>query len=566
MRSVMQHNFAKTPQVRPPRSVFNRSFCHKTTFDASYLVPVYCEEVYPGDTIKMKPTLFARLQTLKFPIMDNIHLDSFYFFVPFRLLWDHWEQFNGARDTLAEIMNPTEYLTPVLGTEQEGADWPATQVLTGSLSDYMGLPLTNQEGVTTNRNDYLINVSAMWHRAYYFIWNEFFRDQNLQEKVTEDRGDGPDITGYTLLKRCKKRDYVTQCLPFAQKGPSIELPLGSEAPVRGLATSSSYGTIGITDGTNFGGVYVDSGHLMANVGLQHTDVGTTPSGTIMAASKTVGLYPSGDKEYTGMYADLTSATAATINSIREAFQLQRLLERDARGGTRYIEMVYSQFGVTNPDFRLQRPELLSTGSFRINIHQVAKTSENAEESPLAKLAAYALGVGQNGGFFKSFTEHGCILGLVNVRADLTYQQGVPRMFSRRTRYDYYLPVLANLGEQAVLKQEVYASGSANGTENATDLEAFGFVPPWDDLRHKQSIVSGLFRSELDTSLDAWHLSYEFASLPSLNGSFIADTANQVIDRVIAVTDENQIIFDSYFDITHSRVMPAFGVPGLIDHF
>lgn len=553
MNTVMNHNFSMVPRANMERSVFDRSHGHKSTFKVGYLVPFYRDEVLPGDTFNLRATIFARLSSpLKFPIMDNLFIDTFYFFVPRRLVWEHWQQFCGERDTLAEIMTPTDYLIPVLGVDGEPPE-QSTVVVEGSLSDHLGLPLTVEGG-----RQLLINIDAAYHRAYNLIINEWFRDQNLQEKLTIDRSDGPDLTEYEIVKRCKKHDYFTSALPWPQKGPAIELPLGVSAPVHG----NEY-AVKLVDSTNYfalGGkpneiiMKVSDGNPMA----MNADI----SGLTNATSTNRALGFPSSPILTGLETDLSSATAATINNLREAFQLQKMLERDARGGTRYIEIVRSHFNVINPDYRLQRPEYLGGSSDRMHVNPVQQTSESTSASKQGTLTAYATSVA-NGGFSKSFTEHGVIIGLVNVRADITYSQGIPRDFMRRTRYDFYWPALAHLGEQEIYRGEIYATGG--GTQiDPEDWDTWAYQERFAEYRYKPSQITGLFRPEAVLSLDAWHLSEELSAVPPVNASWIVDATP--IERVLAVTSEDHVIFDSFIQLKTARCMPVYSVPGLIDHF
>jgi len=521
MRLGSPHNrFSEVPRAEIPRSSFDRSHAYKTTFDASYLIPVFLDEVLPGDTFTVRMTAFARLATPIFPIMDNMRLSSFFFFVPNRLIWDNWEKFNGEQTNPGDS---TDFTMP-----QQTA--PGGGYAEGSLADYFGIP-TGVAGITPNAGPF---------RAYNLIWNEWFRDQNLQNSLTVDTDDGPDTdTDYVLKKRNKRHDYFTSALPWPQKGDAIELPLGDSAPV-------------VIDGTQ-------TPFDLANpsTGPWHaTLVNATNQLNISGNAGGSGdVYFAGD---TGLQADLTNATAATINQLRQAFQLQRLAERDARGGTRYIEIIRAHFGVTSPDARLQRPEYLGGGVSMVNVNAVAQTSSTDATTPQGNLAAFGTSVINGHGFSKSFTEHGIVIGLVSLQADLTYQQGLNRLWTRQTRFDHYWPALAYIGEQAVRLDEIYAQGTA------ADDDVFGYQERYAEYRYKPSQITGAFRSNAATPLDSWHLSIDFASAPALNSSFIED--NPPVDRIIAVPTEPHILFDSWFNFRCARPMPVYGVPGLIDHF
>lgn len=519
------YTFSQVPSVQIPRSVFNRSHGHKTTFDAGYLIPFYVDEALPGDTFTVRASMFARLQTPVVPFMDNLRLDVFFFAVPLRLLWDKWQKMMGERDNPGDSI---DFQTPVV-------TWPVGGYARHSLSDYFGIPVGNY-GV----GDY---VTAFHHRAYNRIWNEWFRDENLQQRVPQNTGDGPDSAAdYVLLKRGKRHDYFTSCLPWPQKAVSaVSIPLGSSAPVNIVGDGSAP-------------TFLTYNNVVSP--LKHPN--SSANVAVSAASSGATVDMKWSAPHLSGTVDLSNATAATINELREAFQVQRLLERDARGGSRYTEILRSHFGVVSPDQRLQRPEYLGGGSVDVRVNPVAQTSaSNAQPTPQGNLAAYAVAGGQ-AGFTKAFTEHCVLMGLVMARADLSYQQGMPRMFSRRTRYDFYWPSLAHLGEQAVLNKEIFLQG------NATDQEVFGYQERWAEYRYAPSKITGAFRSTDATSLDAWHLAQEFAALPTLGAAFIQE--DPPLDRVVAVPSEPHFLFDSHLNVRCARPMPTYSVPGLIDHF
>lgn len=534
-QSVDVHQFSMVPAAHVPRSSFRIQHTHKTTFDAGYLIPVYVDEVLPGDSFNLKMTAFARLSTPLFPVMDNMYLDSFFFFCPNRLLWSNWKRFMGEQNNPDDS---TSYLVP-----QQAA--PPSGYAVNSLQDYMGLPTVGQ--VTPGA---VVNHCAFWPRAYNRIWNEWFRDENLQNSAWIDSGDGPDDpTNYKLLRRGKRHDYFTSCLPWPQKGPSVTLPLGISAPVYSAAGAGGTGIPTWSDSASVG-----NSSLIAASGSG----AVTMSPAFAATSAMKWKDPS-------LYADLSQATAATINQLRQSFQIQKLLERDARGGTRYTEIVRSHFGVISPDARLQRPEYLGGGSVPVSISAISQTSATGVQggsSPLGTLSAMGTIVAHDNGFRQSFTEHGVLLGLVSVRADLTYQQGLRRMWSRKTRYDFYFPAFAMLGEQAVLEKEIYCTGGI------TDDLVFGYQERWSEYRHNPSIITGLFKSTAAGTIDPWHLAQSFlAGGPSLNTTFIEE--HPPVDRIVAVgaaANGKQFIFDSFFDTVVARPLPMYSVPGLIDHF
>ena len=468
-------------------------------------------------------------------IRVNLFVESFFFFVPNRLVWNNFVKMMGEQDNPADSIS---YVTHKLTSAAGG--FP---ILT--IYDYMGLPTVGQVGGANT-----ITVQSLPLRSYNLIWNQWFRDQNLQTSVLVSKGDGPDAVGdFTLLRRGKRHDYFTSCLPSPQKGLPVSMPLGTTAPVK-------------SDGTAFS--------VRAGTGaMTLTNAGTGAAGQAWAIASATGAsgglnWGASGAATTGLYADLTAATAATINQLRQSFQIQRLLERDMRGGSRYIESVFNHFGVRSDDARLDRPEYLGGGISAVNINPIAQNAQTGltgGSTPLGTLGAMGVALGRGHGFQVSIKEHGHILGLVSVRADLTYQQGLRKMWSRDSRYDFYYPVFAHLGEQAVLLKEIYADGSA------ADNNVFGYQERWGEYRYNPSQITGLFRSTSAGMIDSWHLAQRFTVAPTLNATFIQDTPP--MSRVLAVgagANGQQFICDAFFDCKFARAMPMYSVPGLIDHF
>lgn len=555
MNRNTEFHFSKNPiNLDMPRSKFDRSCQHKTTMNTGDLIPIFVDEVLPGDTMTMDIASAIRMSTPIYPVMDNAYIDIYFFAVPNRLVWEHWREFCGENRT-THWEQETEYEIPQIKS-------PTTTGWTkGTIADYMGIP-TKIAG---------LSINALPFRAYCLIWNEWFRDENLKNpcmiNLDETTQTGVNTGNYVTdtqlgglpCKVAKYHDYFTSALPEPQKGPPVLLPLGESAPVWAGPKDANIGKIpqinNITMHT--------TGNIPINGSYQIHIKGETPVtqiGNITLGEKTpaesqdISLYP------TNLIADMTQATAATINQLRQAFAVQRMYEKDARGGTRYIEVIKTHFGVTSPDSRQQRPEYMGGMRVPINMDQVLQTSSTDTVSPQGNTAAYSLTNFRKSLFTKSFTEHEIIIGLACIRTENTYQQGIERMWSRKTRFDYYWPSLANIGEQAILNKEIYAQGTA------ADEEAFGYQEAWADYRYKPSRVSAAMRSNYEQSLDAWHYADYYESQPILGTTWI-DESRENVNRTIAVQDqlEDQFICDFYFKMEMARPMPVYSIPGLIDH-
>lgn len=548
---VRGHRFSDAPAMYMRRTKFDRSHVYKTTFNSGRLIPVFVDEVLPGDTTRMSVNYFARLATPIKPIMDNIYLDWFFFFVPNRLVWEHWQNFCFEQEDPDDI---TDYVIPTVAVTGN-----ADNAYIGSLWDYFGLP------VNTTGN--LSGISALPFRAVYLIWNEWFRDENLQKSVKIQKGDTNEVLdssraseqpswvfasgtsiapGLACPPRGKRHDYFTSALPWTQKGPGVNISLSGNAPVigdgqrLGLAPNSAGAAVGYLG-------------MTGNVGamLRNAD------GSEWETSQTA--FVTSDSGKSGLLADLSDVSAITINGLRTAFQMQKFYERLARGGSRYTEVLRSFFGVVSPDARLQRPEFLGSFTKMVNVNPIAQTSATDSTSPQGNLSAYGVTAAGFHGFTKSFVEHGYIIGFVCARADLTYQQGINKMWLRSTVYDFYWPTFAHLGEQAIELREIYAQGTE------ADTAVFGYQERYAEYRYKPSQITGKFRSSVTGgNLDVWHLSQFFSNAPTLNEEFI--TENPPIKRIIAVQDEPEFLLDIGFRYTTVRPMPMFGTPGLVDHF
>lgn len=548
---VRGHRFSDAPAMYMRRTKFDRSHVYKTTFNSGKLIPVFVDEVLPGDTTRMSVNYFARLATPIKPIMDNIYLDWFFFFVPNRLVWDHWQNFCFEQE---DSDDSTDYVIPTVTAESN-----IDNNYVGSLWDYFGLPVN-----TTNS---LSGISALPFRAVYLIWNEWFRDENLQKSVKIQKGDVNEIfdsarvaeqpswlfssgttivSGYACPPRGKRHDYFTSALPWTQKGPGVDISLTGNAPVYG-------------DGQRLGLAPNAAGNAVGYIGMTGNVGAIFRTGDGSEWETGQQAYVTSDRNKSGLLADLSKVSAITINGLRTAFQMQKFYERLARGGSRYTEVLRSFFGVISPDARLQRPEFLGSFTKMVMVNPIAQTSATDTTSPQGNLSAYGVTASNFHGFTKSFVEHGYIIGFVCARADLTYQQGINKMWLRSTVYDFYWPTFAHLGEQAIELREIYAQGTE------ADTTVFGYQERYAEYRYKPSQITGKFRSSVTGgNLDVWHLSQFFSNAPTLNEEFI--TENPPIKRIVAVQDEPEFLLDVGFRYTTVRPMPMFGTPGLVDHF
>lgn len=545
---VNQSHFAMIPQANIRRSVFDRSHVYKTTFNEGQLIPYFVDEVIPGDTFTLNPVEFCRLATPVVPFMDNIYIESFFFFVPSRLVYDKWVNLCGEQENPEDS---TDYLVPTVSL---------TGDMTNKLPDYMGIACAS--GTFNN-----VAVNCLPFRCYWTIWNEWFRDENLQKSVKVSKGETNTVlepmgqstanpnyglpsgvsNWYDPAPRGKRYDYFTGALPWPQKGPAVDLPLSGNAPVSGIIHSYNGSTTPVTNPN-----LVDSkGEFIA----LNTPVWNFNS---VDSVMRVKSNPSGSGNVPDIYADLSGVSAVTINSLRQAFMLQRYYEIDARGGTRYTEKLQAHFGVTNPDARLQRPEFLGSHSSMMNINPVTQTSSTDSTTPQGNLAAYGLNAQRYHAFTKSFSEFGYVIGLINVRADLTYQQGINKMWLRSDVLDFYWPSFAHLGEQAIENIEIYCQG------NDDDKKVFGYQERYAEYRYKPSLITGQFRSTYKEPLDIWHLSQKFATLPTLSDEFIQD--HPPISRVVAVPSYPHFLLDVKFNLKCIRPMPMYGIPGMMGHF
>lgn len=539
------YDFSKVPQVECPRTRMFRPGSVKTTMNCNFLYPLYLDEVLPGDTHRLEVATFARMTTAICPFMDNLYLDWQFFFVPNRLVWDHWQEFCGERHSPNDT---TEYTVPYVTCPDSGFSRMG-------LFDHMGIPpaIHYEDG----------EINALPFRAYNLIWNEWYKDQNVQSDMTVNTGDGPDSpTLYGIRYRGKRKDYFTSCLPAPQNGPAVSIPLTEPSiiPVRGNGLATGFTTTNPASTSNIFGLFQTANELTLKATAYGSTVGTSNTSGAASLSKTVGVTTDASKS--GLEAVFDNPASVSINALRQAFQLQKFAERLARGGTRYIEILRSMFGVVSPDARLQRPELLTSFTIPLNLYQNQQTSASESGStPQGNITANGTFTGLNFAFNRSFVEHGYIIGLASIRSDQTYQQGIHRMFSRRTKYDFYWPTFAHLGEQAVLNKEIFAQGTS------ADNDVFGYQERWSEYKYGQNRISGVLRSSHPQSLDCYHLAQDFSTLPTLNNTFIHEGVP--INRVLAVSSSDTapaFIVDASFRLISARPLPLYDIPGLVDHF
>lgn len=553
MLGHLVNQFALAPRKdRIPSSRFNRPSSYTTAINASYLYPVYCEEIYPGDIFNVKVSSFARLSTPVVPILDNLYLDYFWFFVPNRLVWNNWAKFNGEQDNPGDSV---DYLVPQLKIPTGGFSLE-------SIYDYFGLP------VLVSDNTESINVLPL--RMYNLIWNEWFRDENLQDSVVVNKNDGGDsVSDFNLLRRNKKKDYFTSCLPTPQKFDGVSISLGTTATVYGdgalkLRPYNDNGPDADVVIPNLGaGEYFGYLQSSGSSNPHSAQINGSASSGIFSGTQIMALTSKSklDEHYsngaTGLYADLASVEPISITTLRYASILQKFRELQNRGGTRYIESIRTMFGVTSPDARLQRPEYLGGSSSLFNVTPVAQTSATSDISPQGNLSAYSVNSSTHIGFHRSFTEHGFVIGLVQVRADQTYQQGLHKMWSRKRLVDYYFPLFNGLSEMDVKKKEL-----VYGADSTVNNEVLGYQERFSELRFKQSIITGKMRSIAPQPLDIWHLAQYYSSVPGLNSDFIEDRTDVVLNRALAVEDEPQILLNIYYSESDVRPLPTHSIPGM----
>lgn len=588
--------FDLAPQVKTERSTFDMSFDVKTSFDVGRLVPFALIEVLPGDSFKIQTSKVMRLQTLITPVMDNLYLDTYYFFVPNRLVWSHWEDFIGGTFTESGWQKPIDYKVPEIIPPMDAVDdfgWH-----TGTIADYFGVPV----GITDDTQDFGIN--ALPFRAYAKIVDDWFRDENLQDPLYIYDGDsstnGTNLDdnspeqystgGYPFIA-AKFHDYFTSALPKPQKGPDVSF-LDGFVRVLPEITSSSYDTLPVLDyrdvKTNTIVKSMSTGQEIANGRVLGGTTSGNVSGKLSAGSVDdiehvgQGLIAGFPIYFDNLFADLSKAivpggssgfSTTSINTLRQAFQIQRMLERDARGGTRYIEILKAHFGVTSPDSRLQRAEYLGGNRVPFNIEQVLQTSSTDNTTPQGNVAGWSQTNDTSYDVEKSFVEHGFIIGVMCARYDHSYQQGLERMFFRSGRFDYYWPVLAHIGEKPVFKCELYWTGRNHLVNNSYGVgynypvSVFGYQEAWAEYRYKPNYITGQMRSSYRESLDFWHFGDVYEEVPTLSADWIReDKAN--VDRTLAVQSSvsNQIFGDIFVKCTATRPLPLYSIPGMIDHF